>query len=179
MLAGIPVLATLVSVPLLVAAALNDLATRLLPDRAALLLALLGGAARAAEGPVPFLWSLPAPALVLGAGVLFWWRGWIGGGDVKLLPAATLLVPTAEVPALLLAIASAGGGMALLYLLLARCLQGEPPPLAGRGASLARRLRAVERRRLRRGGPLPYGVAIAAGTIACALSHLVPGGGKP
>jgi prepilin peptidase CpaA len=40
-----------------------------------------------------------------------------------------------------------------------------PRPLPGRPPSLAARIIRVERWRLRRGGPLPYAVAIASGAF--------------
>lgn len=153
----------------LAAAAISDVATRTLPDRAALAVAAIGLAARVPEGAASLLWSLAAAAAVFGGCFLLWLRGWLGGGDAKLLPAAALLVPAAGVPALLLAVALAGGILAIAYLALPHLLPDALPALPGRGGALGARLRAVEARRLRRGAPLPYGVAIAAGALAATL----------
>jgi prepilin peptidase CpaA len=66
------------------------------------------------------------------------------------------------VPSMIMAITMAGGVLALIYLVARRRLRrpghGKPDGL------LARALR-VEQWRLRRGGPLPYAVAIACGVV--------------
>ena len=98
---------------------------------------------------------------------LMWRRGWMGGGDVKLHAAAALLVPANLVLDLIMATAISGSVLSLFYLL-ARRRMPRPPP--GRPPSLLRRIVKVERWRLRRGGPLPYAVAIASG--ACFVLSL-------
>ena len=171
-LASFPMVAVLLALASLGWAAAHDVAARTIPDGASVALALLGGTLRAGEGWDSLLPSLLAAAAVLLAGLLLAVRGLFGGGDAKLLASASLLVPVAAVPALAADVALAGGALAILYLLLARLLRshraGGPPPLAPRAAAL-RRVGAVEWRRIRRRGPLPYGVAIAAG-VALALT---------
>ncbi|MFT8243799.1 prepilin peptidase [Roseomonas sp. BN140053] len=142
-------------------AAAQDVATRTIPDRATLAVAALGLAARAGEGGSALAAAAMAATLVFAAGALLWWRGLLGGGDAKLLPAVALLLPPFAVPGLLLNVAMAGGVLALLYLLLAPWVAPVP---AQPGGTLLRRVWAAEARRLRRRGPLPYGVAIALGT---------------
>ena len=73
-------------------------------------------------------------------------------------------------PRLFIATAIAGGVLAVAYLLLERTLMPTNKPAS---MSLLRRVIAVEAWRIRRRGPLPYGVAIAAGG-AFILLH--PGG---
>lgn len=149
--------------PPLAVAAIADLATRTIPDSCAiatgafgLLLQGLGG------GVVAALVALVLATVVFGAGLLLWRRGWLGGGDVKLLAAAALTVPAGAVGALLLAVALAGGGLSALYLV----LRASRPHLAAtRPVGRPARLLRAEVWRIRRGGPLPYGVAIAAGTL--------------
>lgn len=145
---------------LLLAAGAEDIATRLVSNRLSLALALCGVGLRWREGA---LWiGLLAALAVFLAGALCWRRGWLGGGDVKLLGAAALFVAPARIPALLLATSLAGGALALLYLALAAL----PPPAPARGkAPLPARLLRIERRRIRRHGPLPYASAIAAGAV--------------
>lgn len=70
-----------------------------------------------------------------------------------------------------LALLAAGGALALGYLALRRLLRG--PAGKARGGGLLRRLLRRERRRILRGGPLPYGVAIAAGGL---FVRAAPGG---
>lgn len=146
---------------LLLAAGAEDFATRLVSNRLSLALALCGVGLRWREGA---LWiGLLAALAVFLAGAFCWRRGWLGGGDVKLLGAAALFVAPARIPALLLATSLAGGVLALLYLALAAL----PPaaPARPRAAWLPARLLRIERWRIRRHGPLPYASAIAAGAV--------------
>ena len=146
---------------LLAVAAWHDLAARTIPNRLPLLVALVGLAQRAAGGQIAP--GLAAGALVFAAAVWCWRRGWLGGGDVKLLGASALLVPPLLVPALLAAIAIAGAGLALVYLLARRWVR---PAGGTRPAGLLARALRAERWRIARGGPLPYAVAIALGVLA-------------
>ncbi|WP_198370731.1 prepilin peptidase [Roseomonas rosulenta] len=152
--------ATLLALAALAAAALRDVACREIPNPIAATVALVGLARQVVNGaPLP---ALVAAGCVLLAATLLWSRGLLGGGDVKLLTAASVLVPVASVPALLLATALAGGLLAGLHMMLRRRLGAfAPAPSRGR---LPRILRC-EAWRIRRGAPLPYGVAIAAGTV--------------
>lgn len=139
----------------------SDLATRLVPDRAVVAVAVLGLAARLAAGPIA-----ASESVAISAGLFFVLaclhvRGFLGGGDVKLIAAATLGLPPAGAVHLITATALAGGVLAGLHLLL-RLL---PHPAYCRpGASALVRVCTIERWRIRRHGSLPYAVAIAAGT---------------
>jgi prepilin peptidase CpaA len=95
----------------------------------------------------------------------------MGGGDVKLLIAIAFLLPPADIPPALAAIAIAGGVLALLFLALRPRLRHHRLRPAGRSASLVRRAWAAELWRIRRGGPLPYAVAISAGTLFMMFSN--------
>ena len=77
-----------------------------------------------------------------------------GGGDIKLLCALALWCSFATVGTFLVSIVLFGGVVALLFIIARRLL----PP------SLVKRLDWPGLVRL---GPIPYGVAIAAGTIFC------------
>lgn len=147
----------------LVFAAGRDVATRRIPNRLPAVLVLLGAALQLHAGQLGL--ALAAAAAVFGGLYAVWLLGWIGGADVKLLAAAALLVPPDRVGALLLAVSLAGGVLAAAYLLLAR-LRPRPPvgPRGHARGTLDRVLRA-EARRIRRGGPLPYAVAIGAGAL--------------
>lgn len=85
-----------------------------------------------------------------------------GGGDVKLLGAAALGVAPGSVVSFVMTVAVMGGLLAILYLV-ARPLLGPAGPARPQGL-LGRVVRA-ERWRIRRGGPLPYACAIAAGLL--------------
>ena len=152
------------SIALLITAALHDAAFRTVPNFVSAGLALCGLALHATGGGLPG--ALLAASLVFAAAVFCWRRGWMGGADVKLLGAVCLLVPTAQVPALLTAIALAGGVLTLPFL---AARQRLPAPAYAKPNSLPARIVRAERRRLRRGGPLPYAVAIAAGTCITLL----------
>ena len=144
-------------------AALHDIAARTIPNTASIGIALLGLLLRAVDGQ-----TLPAiglSAMVFGICTVCWLRGWMGGGDVKLLTAAALFVPPGSVMMMVGATTLFGGAIAVFYLLartvaLRVRLRARPAP----GALIARVLRA-EHWRLLRGAPLPYGSAIAAGTL--------------
>ncbi len=145
-------------------AAAHDVAVRTVPNRVSLIVAVAGLGLNALDGQL-------VPAL-FGGGLVFagcwfcWRRGWIGGGDVKLLTACTLLVPPTSVPQLILSTAIAGAVLALFYLalgmVLARLLPGGA---AARPTSLLGRVWRAERRRIYRRLSLPYACAISAGVL--------------
>lgn len=150
--------AMLLAIAALGVAALRDVACREIPNRVVAAVALAGVLRQGAIG-APVLAGSVAGCVLLGAGVL-WLRGLMGGGDVKLLAAASLLVPAAAVPALLLAVALCGGLLAALHV----GLRGRiAVPRRAHGAW--RRILRCEAWRIRRGAPLPYGVAIALGAV--------------
>lgn len=90
-------------------------------------------------------------SLVLGVGTLLFARGWMGGGDVKLLAASALWFDLGQGWKMLVAVAIAGGLESILIMSL-RLLPW----------SVAARRRIPW---LRKDEPLPYAVAIAAGMI--------------
>lgn len=147
----------------LVFAAGRDLATRRIPNRVSAALVLLGAGLQLHAGH--FGPALAAAAAVFGGMYAIWRFGWVGGADAKLLPAAALLVPPDRVGALLLAVSLAGGVLATAYLLLARLRPRPPAGSNGRGRGIVGRVLRAEARRIRRGGPLPYAVAIGAGAL--------------
>ena len=156
---GLQFLTSALFAGLMMAAAFDDLRRLVIPNRLTAAVCLLWPAhlATAAE---PFWPAAPAAiisaAAVFAGGALFFARGWIGGGDVKLLAATTLWTGAAATPLLLLLTALFGGMLALLVM----------GPL---GAQIA----AV------RGGPVsspatrmavPYGVAIAAAALVVVIA---------
>ena len=147
-------------VVLLLVAAGHDVMVRTVPNALAGAIALAGLVAQIAGGTL--LSGLPAALLVFVLAALAWRRGWMGGGDVKLLGATALLVPPELVPLLVVAVALSGGVLALPYLLARRRIAGPP---AFRPLGLLSRAWRAERWRLRRGGPMPYAVAIASGAL--------------
>jgi prepilin peptidase CpaA len=156
----IPIASTLKIVLLLYIATI-DIATRLIRNEICVALALLGIAAQLAS-PMQIAQSLIAAAILFLLLLVIYQRGWIGGGDVKLLVALAIGLPLTGVIELLTMTALAGGVLALVHLMM-RLLPY--PKLAPAGSSLVRRVYAIERWRHLRRAPLPYGVAIACGGI--------------
>lgn len=159
------------ALPWLALAAQRDVAVRRIPNVCAVAIALIGAMRQAMSGGPALLQGLFAAAVVLLLTGGLWFRGLFGGGDVKMLSAATLLVPPGQVFALLLSVALAGGLLCVLHLSLRVALPRRAVSRAPSG-SLRRVLRA-EAWRIGRRAPLPYGVAIAAGA---AFLIVAPGG---
>jgi prepilin peptidase CpaA len=149
---------TTVCLVLLCLAALHDVLARTIPNWIAATMAAAG---------LPLFWLAQGPAdrllaavLLFGGAILCWRLGWLGGGDAKLLGATGLVLPPDRVAGALIAIGLAGAVLALPYL---ACRGRIARPGAVRPSALLARAWRAERFRLRRGGPLPYGVAIAVG----------------
>ena len=152
---------------LLLYVAMMDIATRLIRNEICLALALLG-IARQMGSPMQVAESLIAAAILFLLLLVIYTRGWIGGGDVKLLVALAIGLPMQGVIELFTITVLAGGVLALVHLMM-RLLPY--PRLAPAGSSLVRRVYAIERWRHLRHAPLPYGVAIACGGIWTVFSR--------
>ena len=95
------------------------------------------------------------------AGAVLFSRGYLGGGDVKLLTAATLWAGPAGTPELLMLTGVLGGVLALFFLMpfglqivaAARGMLGSPSIAGERGLGM----------------PVPYGVAIAVAALIVTL----------
>jgi prepilin peptidase CpaA len=141
---------------LLLLAAIEDLWRLQIEDWLSGGVALGALLAVAIDGPAVGLWqNLLLFALVLGVGTLLFARGWMGGGDVKLLAACALWFNLGQGWKMLVAVAIAGGLESLLVMLLR--LLPWPEFFCRRTVWL------------QRGEALPYGVAIAAGMVWIAL----------
>ena len=154
-----PVLEVL-SAAILLGAVLNDVAFRTVPNWMPATLMALGIGIRMQDGGLA-LGLLACVLILLGAGFC-WRRGWMGGGDVKLLGACGVLAPPGLLGVMLLDVALAGGVSAVLYLALGRVLAA-PAPVCPPG-----RLRSVlwaERHRICSHSPVPYASAIAVGAL--------------
>ena len=149
---------------LLLCAAFQDVRQRLIANRLSLLLLALGlvrHGLRAPDDWVALAGAVVAAAAVLAAGFGLWRCGALGGGDVKLLTAATLFVGLDGLPTLVIGTALAGGVLALAALLRS-VLSPLSPWFHGRLMAPA-----IDTS----GRSLPYAVAIAAG----AALAIVPG----
>jgi prepilin peptidase CpaA len=159
--------ASILEIVLLLHVAMIDIAIRLIRNEICLILALLGVAVHFAS-PMQLGESLIVATILLLLLTVIYRRGWIGGGDVKLLVALAIGLPLMGIIQLLTITALAGGVLALVYLMM-RLLPY--PKLAPAGSSLVRRVCAVERWRNLRHAQLPYGVAIACGGIWTVFSQ--------
>lgn len=148
---------------LLGAAAIHDIGLRTLPDTISLALLGVGGFEHWLAGDLGF--AMLAAAGVFALGLLCWWLRALGGGDAKILGATALAVPVAAIPTFLFATAMAGGVLAVAFLALRPLMPRTP---GARPAALLARVCRVEAWRIRRKGPLPYAVAIAAGGVIAA-----------
>jgi prepilin peptidase CpaA len=157
---------------LMAAAAFEDFRRYIIPNALPIGLCLLWplNLASAADPIVLALGSLGCASVVFIVGALLFARGYIGGGDVKLLSAATLWAGPTGTPALLIGTGIFGGMLALMLL----------APFGNYAITAGR---ALLERRLRSGAAfacgeatvmqVPYGVAIAAAavTVMILLPH--------
>jgi prepilin peptidase CpaA len=148
-------------------AAASDVARMRIPN--VLVLSLLAGFAITVAVAQPGWLDLAAHVSVglaiLGGGLLLFARGWMGGGDVKLLAVTGLWLGPAATPTLLILTALAGGVLTLA-MIAARAL-GAQRLAGGKIAALSDPMDRV-----------PYGIAIAAAAIAVVILRpdaLLPG----
>jgi prepilin peptidase CpaA len=144
-------------------AALHDIAARTVPNTVPAILLMLGLLLRLLGHTL-----LPGLSWAFGIFVfaaICWWRGWMGGGDAKLLPASALMLPPLLCPTFIASVSLAGGVLAMVYLILSALARRARPPVAVRSTALWRRALTAEHWRLLRGVPLPYATAIAAGFL--------------
>ncbi len=155
-------LIAILQVGLLLCAAMTDIAARIIPNKICALLALLAITRLPFSDPSHLVVSIVTTALLFAILFILYARGYLGGGDVKLLSAMAVGLSFPSLLQLLTAMSLAGGVIALLHLALRRLPRPTLPPV---GSSFVRRIYAIERWRNLRRAPLPYGVAIAAGGI--------------
>jgi prepilin peptidase CpaA len=168
----------LTSLILLSVAAGTDLKDRRIPNEIVAAVAAIGLTQGLIARPGQVWLSLVVALLVFCAlGVLSHYRI-IGGGDLKLITAVTLLVPPERVGQLLIEIALAGGVLGCIYLYARHALRR--PSVTSSGAAEATRPEAgfaltmrKERVRIAAGGPLPYGVAVLGGALIYVTRELM------
>ena len=159
-------------VVLLLIASFRDIALRLLPNWAAVGVAAVGCVLR--FGDHTLLPALCIAAILFLIGLALWWRGWLGGGDVKLLAACTLVVPPAHVADLIVMTTLGGGLLGILYLAAGHILARQDKRMTGHKGGLLQRLWSVERQRILRRYPLPYGCAISGAAVILMLGASGP-----
>ncbi len=152
--------------PLLVYAALHDLAARTVPNWLPVALLVIGLAARFADHTL--VDGLLVAACTFAVLFALWILGLMGGGDVKLWAASALLIQPLLQSELnfILDVVLAGGVLALVYLVLFRLIKR---PRASREGGLVRRALRAEAWRIFRRAHLPYACAIAGGALVSLL----------
>jgi prepilin peptidase CpaA len=157
-------LAAIVLLLVTCAAAAIDVRTRRIPN------ALTGAAALAAlalhlpAGPLAVAVALGAMIAAFAIGSVAFSAGWFGGGDVKLLAACCGLASFPGSISLVLYVLVAG----MLLALITAAKNGRLVALVRSTTAVAMHGAPVE------STTLPYGVAIAAGSVTYALSTIVP-----
>lgn len=150
-------------------AALSDVRRRIIPNEFVLVVALSGLVLRGLPsefGPLAASVGL-AVGLLLALGELSR-HGIIGGGDAKLIAAASLVLPASSVPTQIMYIALAGGVVAVAYLAKAILCSArtEGPGAPGSETALPQPLLSRS---------IPYGLAILLGTAAALFLQDAPG----
>ena len=154
--------------------AIRDARSRIIPNRLTLTALAVGFAVRGAVGGWYGFGNSVAGALIAGGFFfLFFLAGGMGGGDVKLMSAVGAWVGTSQVISVLVSAAIAGGILAVYYLI----LDGSMIRTVRNTAVLLRHHMSsgaiphpqinVQQANLTR---VPFGLAIALGTVFCAGS---------
>jgi prepilin peptidase CpaA len=149
----------------IVLAAATDVRSRIIPNELVVWVMGMGLASRlVTDGWASWVSVVAAAGLFLGLGLLVS-RGVIGGGDSKMIAAASLLVEPAGISRLLLAIVLSGGVLATMYLAASYPLKARLARRAEPGGMRPKRpdLIDCELARIVARESMPYGVAILAG----------------
>jgi len=100
------------------AVAVQDLRQRRVSNVLCVAISLLGVARWVALGQfAPAAWALTAGIALFCIGLVFFAKGWLGGGDVKLISATALLVGGADTPRFLFFMSIIGSALALALLI--------------------------------------------------------------
>ncbi len=142
------------------AAAVTDVRTRRIPNVLTASLAVVALALHALGGLATLTDAVVIMLLVLLVGTLPFILGWFGGGDIKLIAACGAVVGSHGIAALLFDVLIAGGVLAFIEAARRRrvvtLLRSTASVAIGAGPTL--------------GLHVPYGVAIAAGTVVYTAS---------
>ena len=152
--------ATTVLLVATLAAAVTDIRSRRIPNALTATAAVLAVAVHLGEGVVPELAAIGAMIVAFVLGSFAYSAGWFGGGDVKLIAACCGLAGFPGALALVLYILVCGAFLALVT----AALSGRLVALVRSTAAIATHGAATEKT------TLPYGIAIAAGSIAFVLT---------
>jgi prepilin peptidase CpaA len=156
--------ATIVLLVATLAAAVTDLRSRRIPNALTAGTAVLAVAVHLTDGVGPELAAIAAMIAAFVLGSFAYSAGWFGGGDVKLIAACCGVAGFPAAIPLVLDILVAGGVLALV----AAAANGRLVALVRSTVAVATHGAASEKM------TLPYGVAIAAGSVVYAVSTLAP-----
>jgi prepilin peptidase CpaA len=107
-----------VAVIIYTAVAVQDLRLRRVSNAFCVGIALLGvGRWVFLAQVVPAAWALAAAVTVFCIGIALFAKGWLGGGDVKLIAATTLLIGGTDTPRFLFLMSIIGSALALALLI--------------------------------------------------------------
>lgn len=153
---------------LVVVAAVRDLTTFTIPNWISVALAVAFLPAAIVVGvPLSSMgWSALVGLVMLILGIIMFALRWIGGGDAKLMAAASLWLGVQGLAPFMLYTGLAGGALALALLAVRSTWLR---PFAAVGPSWVDRLATP-------GGSTPYGVAIAVGALAAFPAGILLGG---
>jgi prepilin peptidase CpaA len=144
--------------------AYSDVRTRRIPNEFIVALLALAAFRIALSGdPTAALYTLVANAALAVATFLLFWRGLLGGGDVKLMVATGFLIGYHDVLAFLFVMSVSGGLIAVAMLAGERLRRSQAPP-------------ALESQEKRARLTVPYGVAISVAGIMTLLVQCLPTG---
>lgn len=156
-------------------AAWRDIATRTIPDSISIAIIAVGVVARMFDGWQALGISLFVAAIVFVCLIPLQTRGLLGGADLKLLTALAVGLSPAGTYHLVIAVMLLGAALAAVYMalrvLVIRFAPAPGPVSHFRDRGTAIRVATIETWRIRKGAPLPYGIAIAAGAVFVGLGH--------
>ena|SRR6266436_2777771 len=159
------ILVLLLGIGIFAVVAYGDIRTRRIPNELVVAILALAAFRIAISGdPTAALYTLVATAALSVATFLLFWRGLLGGGDVKLMVATGFLVGYHDVLGFLFVMSMSGGLMAVAIVAGDR-LRGRPVAIP-----------APEEQKIPARLTVPYGVAIAAAGIVTLLVQSFPPG---
>lgn len=152
------------------AAAYTDMRSHRIPNALPAALCIAGAIAAAREGPLTLLTFVGILALLLLAGTLLHAGGFVGGGDVKLIAAASATFGLHDSVPFLAATLAAGGVLALVIAFMHGRLRRTIVNVGALALPLFAGVRPAPISTT--GTKMPYALAILAGAVAVAVLHL-------
>lgn len=155
------------AVLILTLAAVQDLRSRIVPNGFVISIALAGLLLGALTRPFSLWINIVIALLIVVVCGALAHLDTLGGGDIKLMAATTLLVAPSDIGGLLIAVALAGGVLSVVYLALRLALKRWPPRIRSHHRqNMIVRWWRLERVRIADSRSIPYAVAISGGSIS-------------